>query len=362
MEIRSGQKSGFPLCILSISGDSGDPMTQTSLVTVNHQDVRLSADLQWQVNKLNIFILKRKDTMADQTKIARRFPTAGEDAVSSSICSETPQTLSDSYRLSYLDTQFLMRDELRPVRLQLELLKPELLQQEHGIHATVVIFGGSRVLEEKEAEKKVAEAEKNVRENPSDQVLVQKLNVARRLLAKAHYYEKSRKLGRILSEKCHARTGCRLVVITGGGPGIMEAANRGGHDVGAKTMGLNIVLPHEQHPNPYITTELSFQFHYFSIRKMHFLLRAQALIAFPGGFGTLDELFETLTLIQTKKIKPLPVLLFGKDFWEQLINFDFLVEEGVISPEDLNIFKFVDSAEEASELVFSHLDRMVDIS
>jgi len=281
-----------------------------------------------------------------------RFPSAQEDAHASSICPPTPQTVSPSYRLSYTDSDFIMRDELRPVRLQLELMKPEILQQEHGIKATVVVFGGSRVPDEETASKRLEEAEKLAACDPANQIFRKRVVAARRIVAKSHYYEEARKLGRILSETCHARTGCRLVVITGGGPGIMEAANRGAFDAGAKTMGLNIVLPHEQAPNPYITPDLSFQFHYFSIRKMHFLMRAQALVAFPGGFGTLDELFETLTLIQTKKIKPLPVLLFGRQFWEKLINFDFLVEEGVIGPEDLDIFQFVDSAEEAGRIIF----------
>ena len=286
----------------------------------------------------------------------RRFPSAKDDAKSSTICPDTPQTLSPSYRLSYTDQDFLMRDELRPVRLQLELMKPELIQQEHGIEATVVIFGGSRVVEEKVARKKLEEAEKNLEGNPESAVFKKQVRIAGRLLAKAHYYEEGRKLGKILSQRCHARSGCKLVVITGGGPGIMEAANRGAHEAEAKTVGLNIVLPHEQSPNPYITPELSFQFHYFSVRKMHFLMRAQALIAFPGGYGTMDELFETLTLIQTKKIKPLPVLLFGKEFWDKLVNFDFLVEEGVISPEDLDIFRFVESAEEAADMIFEHFN------
>ncbi|MCF8057428.1 MAG: TIGR00730 family Rossman fold protein [Desulfocapsa sp.] len=285
-----------------------------------------------------------------------RFPSAKDDAESSSVGPATPQTLSSSYKLSYTDIDFLMRDELRPVRLQLELMKPEILQQEHGIKATVVVFGGSRIMEDKSASKKLAEAEKKVEENPEDPSYRQQVQIARRLLAKAHYYEEARKLGAILSTRCHATSSCKLVVITGGGPGLMEAANRGAHDAGAKTIGLNIVLPHEQNPNPYITPELSFQFHYFSIRKMHFLMRSQALVAFPGGYGTLDELFETLTLIQTKKIKPLPVLLFGKDFWQKLINFDFLVEEGVISPGDLDIFHFVESAEEAADIIFDHFN------
>lgn len=287
-----------------------------------------------------------------------RFPTAKEDADSSSICPDTLQALSPSYKLSYTDTDFIMRDELRPVRLQLELMKPEILQQEQGIKATVVVFGGSRIADEKTAEIKLKEAEEKARENPGDSACRRQVEVAKRLLAKAHFYEEGRKLGEILSTRCHARSGCKLVVITGGGPGLMEAANRGAHDAGAKTMGLNIVLPHEQNPNPYITPELSFQFHYFSIRKMHFLMRAQALVAFPGGYGTLDELFETLTLIQTKKIKPLPVLLFGKTFWEKLLDFEFLAEEGVISLEDLDIFRFVNSVEEAAGIIFDHFNRM----
>lgn len=285
-----------------------------------------------------------------------RFPSALEDAHASSICAPSPQTASPSYKLSYTDTDFIMRDELRPVRLQLELMKPELVQHEHGITATVVVFGGSRVPDEETAGKRLEEAERLAAGDPANEIFRKKVAVARRILAKSHYYEEARKLGRILSETCHARTGCRLVVITGGGPGIMEAANRGAFDAGAKTMGLNIVLPHEQAPNPYITPDLSFQFHYFSIRKMHFLMRAQALVAFPGGFGTLDELFETLTLIQTKKIKPLPVLLFGRQFWEKLLNFDFLVEEGVIAPEDLDIFQFVDTAEEAGRIIFDYFN------
>ncbi|NTW87950.1 MAG: TIGR00730 family Rossman fold protein [Desulfobulbaceae bacterium] len=284
------------------------------------------------------------------------YPTSKEDAVSAQRDVDTPQTASASYRLSYTDIDFLTREELRPIRLQLELLKPEMLQREHGIEATVVVFGGSRIPEEQEALENVARTEQEAIADPKNRELQRKVAIARRILAKSHYYQEARKLGGLLSKIYHHKSCRNLVVITGGGPGIMEAANRGARDVGAKTMGLNIVLPHEQAPNPYITPELCFQFHYFSIRKMHFLMRAQALIAFPGGFGTLDELFETLTLIQTKKIKPLPVILFGREFWQKLINFDFLVEEGVISPEDLNIFKYVETAEEAAEIVEKYYD------
>jgi uncharacterized protein (TIGR00730 family) len=281
----------------------------------------------------------------------RSSRSSKEDAVAALRSADTPQTVSASYRLSYTDIDFLTREELRPVRLQLELLKPELLQQEHGIDATVVVFGGSRIPEKSVAAENVARAEQAAAADPGNADSMRKVAIARRILAKSHYYQEARKLGGLLSKIYHQQSCRNLVVITGGGPGIMEAANRGARDVGAKTMGLNIVLPHEQAPNPYITPELCFQFHYFSIRKMHFLMRAQALIAFPGGFGTLDELFETLTLIQTKKIKPLPVLLFGREYWQKLINFEYLVEEGVISPEDLDIFKFVETAEEAAEIV-----------
>jgi len=279
------------------------------------------------------------------------YPTSSEGITAASRKVETLQTESPSYRLSYADIDFLTREELRPVRLQLELLKPELLQQEHGVEATVVVFGGSRIPDEKEALRRLHQAEKAVAEAPEDRSRQQQVSIARRVLAKSHYYREARKLGTLISEICHVQSGCNLVVITGGGPGIMEAANRGAHDTGAKSVGLNIVLPHEQAPNQYISPELCFQFHYFSIRKMHFLMRAQALVAFPGGFGTLDELFETLTLIQTKKIKPLPVLLFGQKFWQELINFDFLVEEGVISRGDLDIFKFVETAEDAAGII-----------
>jgi hypothetical protein len=279
------------------------------------------------------------------------YPTSKEDAVAARVEVFTPQTTSPSYRLSYTDIEFLTKEELRPVRLQLELLKPEMLQQEHNIDGTVVIFGGSRISEPLVAAEDLVRAEQAVAADPANPVLQRQAAIAARVAEKSHYYDEARKLGALLSQVCDPRSGCNLVVITGGGPGIMEAANRGAHDLGAKTMGLNIVLPHEQAPNPYITPELCFQFHYFSIRKMHFLMRAQALIAFPGGFGTLDELFETLTLIQTKKIKPLPVLLFGREFWRKVVDFDFLVEEGVISPDDLNIFQYVETAEEAAAIV-----------
>jgi uncharacterized protein (TIGR00730 family) len=279
------------------------------------------------------------------------FPSAEDDADAAELAPDAPQTLSPSYRLAYTDTDFLLRDELRPVRLQLELLKPELLQQDYGIHSTIVIFGSTRIPDAKKAAKRLRKAESRAAAQPSDPALSGKVETARRVLAKAHYYDEARELGRMITAEAQQAESCDLVVVTGGGPGLMEAANRGAHDAGGKSMGLNIVLPMEQCPNPYVTPELSFQFHYFAVRKMHFLMRARALVAFPGGFGTLDELFETLTLIQTGKIKPVPVLLFGRAYWENIINFEALAEEGTIDPEDLSLFQYVETAREAWDLI-----------
>jgi uncharacterized protein (TIGR00730 family) len=250
--------------------------------------------------------------------------------------------------LAFADHAFLLRDELRPVRLQLELLKPELIQQELGIESTVVIFGGTRIPDADTAAWRLAQAEAASRRDPKNRDLQRHVQIAQRIVAKARYYEEAHKLASLITTESDSN---RLVVITGGGPGIMEAANRGAYDAGGLSIGLNIVLPHEQCPNPYITPELSFQFHYFAIRKMHFLLRAKALVAFPGGFGTLDELFETLTLIQTGKVKAVPVLLFGKEFWSRIIDFDELVAEGTIDPEDLELFQYVETAQQAWETI-----------
>lgn len=266
------------------------------------------------------------------------FPTAKQDAGRVAYDAGTPQSHSPSYRLAYDDFDFIMRDELRPVRLQLELLKPELSQLEHNINATVVIFGSARIYESIKAEKILHDAEQS-----ADSV---KVDVATRMLAKSHYYDEARQLGTLITLSEYD-----LTVVTGGGPGIMEAANRGAADVNGKSIGLNIVLPGEQKPNPYITPELCFQFHYFAIRKMHFLMRATALIAFPGGFGTLDELFEALTLIQTQKVSPIPVILFGKAYWDQLINFDFLVDEGAITASDRDLIQYAETAEQAWQLI-----------
>lgn len=286
------------------------------------------------------------------------FPTAQEDLKSARLSPVTPQTLSNTYRLAYEDTEFLLLDELRPVRLQLELMKPEIVQREYGIEETVVIFGSTRIQEHTVAEKRLELAREEASREPFNPDLSRKLRIAKRIAAKTKYYDEARRLGMMISKACDRIRHCHLVIITGAGPGIMEAANRGSHDVGAKSIGLNIVLPFEQKPNDYVSEELSFQFHYFAIRKMHFLMRARALVAFPGGFGTLDELFETLTLIQTKKIKPLPVVLFGREFWERVINFDFLVEEGVICPEDIEIFRFAETAEEAWKIICDFYERL----
>lgn len=275
------------------------------------------------------------------------FPSAAEDVDAARLVPETPQTRSPSYRLAFADPEFLLRDELRPVRLQLEFLKPELLQQAYGITATVVIFGSTRIPDAAAATQRLADAETRLQQDPTNPDLIQATDRARRIVAKVHYYDEAHKLTRLITTESLQADGSRLVIITGGGPGIMEAANRGAYDAGGPSIGLNIVLPYEQHPNPYITPELSFQLHYFAIRKMHFLLRAQALVAFPGGFGTLDELFETLTLIQTRKVKPIPVLLFGEAYWSRIIRFDLLVDEGTIDPADLTLFQYVETAEQA---------------
>lgn len=281
----------------------------------------------------------------------RCYPSAREAIQDSVRCVQSPQTMSESYKLAFADAQFLLSDEFRGVRLQLEMMKPDILQQKEGVEATVVVFGGARIPDHETAARDLAAAEQQARREPLSRPAERRVAAARRIVAKAGYYEEARKLGRIIAESCAAMEGCSLVVTTGGGPGIMEAANRGAHEAGAKTVGHNIVLPHEQAPNPYITPELCFQFHYFAIRKMHFLMRARALVAFPGGYGTMDELFETLTLIQTKKIKPLPVILFCREFWQKAVNFEFLAEEGVIAPEDLNLFQYVETAEEAWRII-----------
>jgi uncharacterized protein (TIGR00730 family) len=286
--------------------------------------------------------------MFESSRKKNPFRSAQEAAASARHPIDLPQCRSASYRLAFQDPEFLLRDALRPVRLQLELLKPELILQEQHIESTVVVFGSARIADPETAEARLVSAQNAYDQSNDDPLLAQQVAIALRMLENSKYYEEARKLGHLIS----SNTGKdKMVVITGGGPGIMEAANRGAHEAGMPSIGMNIVLPHEQTPNPYITPDLNFRFHYFAIRKMHLLMRAKSLIAFPGGFGTLDELFETLTLIQTGKVKPIPVLLFGKAFWERVINFNALVEEGTISARDLELFVYVETAEEAWELI-----------
>ncbi|MDK2761796.1 MAG: LOG family protein [Sphingopyxis sp.] len=270
-----------------------------------------------------------------------RFHKAKDDAHFAKQATTTPQTASAAYKLAFQDNDFLLREDLRPVRFQLELLKPELLLDEAKIESMLVIYGSARIPEPAAADALEAAATDDVQRN-----------IARRLKEKAKYYDEARALARLASQVPPDEKGGRhFVVCSGGGPSIMEAANRGADDEGRESVGLNIVLPHEQAPNRFVTPSLSFQFHYFALRKMHFLLRARAVCVFPGGFGTFDEMFELLTLIQTGKIKPIPIILFGQEFWERVVNFGALVEEGVISARDLDLFKFVETADEAWKIV-----------
>jgi uncharacterized protein (TIGR00730 family) len=261
---------------------------------------------------------------------------------------------SPSYLRASEDLGLLQRDELRPVRLQLELVKPELIQQEQEIASTIVVFGSARTPEPAQADRQLEEARRTASEAPDDDDAARAVRRAERAVERSRYYDQAREFARIVSNTCQIDGRCDYVIVTGGGPGVMEAANRGAHDVGAKSVGLNIVLPHEQTPNPYITPDLCFQFRYFAIRKMHFLMRAKALVVFPGGFGTFDELFETLTLIQTGKVPRLPVILLGRSFWERIVDFDGMVEAGVISPEDLSLFSYAETAEEAWRLISAY--------
>ena len=258
---------------------------------------------------------------------------------------------SRSYRQAHIDPEFMGRVELRPVRLQLELLKPDLIQQEEGVASTVVVFGGTRVVERADAEARLEEARAALVADPKDPARLRSVRIAENVLKKSHYYDEAREFARLVSGSCQIDHQCDYVVCTGGGPGIMEAANRGAFDIGAKSIGLNITLPFEQEPNSYITPSLCFEFKYFAIRKMHFLMRAKAMVAFPGGFGTMDELFEALTLIQTKRMEPIPVVLFGKDYWTRLINWDLFVEEGTISPQDLDLIRYAETAQECWHII-----------
>lgn len=262
--------------------------------------------------------------------------------------------VSSSYIPADKDLEFLQRDELRSVRIGLELLKPELIQHEEGVRSTIVVIGSARLQEPEAIKQALCLAEEQAAQVPDDLIRKQRVAIIKRQLEFSTYYDIAREFGRLVSSTCQIDGKCDYVIVTGGGPGIMEAANRGAADVNAKSMGLNITLPHEQHSNPYITPKLSFQFRYFAIRKMHFLLRARALVAFPGGFGTLDELFETLTLLQTGKTKSIIVVLVGRNFWEHVINWQLLVECGLITQADLNLFHYAETAQEAWDLIARH--------
>ena len=255
-----------------------------------------------------------------------------------------------AYRRPDQDLEFLTKDELRAVRLQLDWLKPEILQQEEHIASTIVVFGSARLPDPRKAQAQLAAAESAHAIHP-DEHSTRRVIIAQNQMKLSRYYDEAREFSRLVSSSCQIHGRCEYVVVTGGGPGIMEAGNRGAFDAGAKSIGLNIALPHEQQPNSYITPSLCFQFHYFAIRKMHFLNRAKALIAFPGGFGTLDELFETLTLLQTNVISDVSVILMGQEFWEKLINWSMFVDSGLISPQDLELFHYAESAQEAWETI-----------
>ena len=260
---------------------------------------------------------------SDTPRPGSPFRDAHQDIEAERHVPDTAQTRAPSYKLAFADEDFLVRRELRPVRLQLELLKPELMMEEAGVESTVVLFGGARIPE-----------------NAEDGRTESLGNMAR-------FYEEARNFAKAVTERSMKTGGTQDVIVTGGGPGVMEAGNRGALDAGGRSMGLSNVLPFEQAPNEYVTPELCFNFHYFAVRKMHFLMRARAIAVFPGGFGTMDEMFEALTLIQTGRMKQVPFLLFGREFWETIINFDALAESGTISRADLDLFRFVDTAEEA---------------
>ena len=266
--------------------------------------------------------------MTDDTR-SHPFRDSAQDLVAADQVPDTPQTRAPAYRLAFSDPDFMTREELRPVRLQLELLKPQMVMDERGIRTTIVLFGGARIPQPERAE-----------------------TAATPMLAElSRYYDEARRFAALMTERSMASYGRENVIITGGGPGVMEAGNRGAAEAGGQSIGLSIVLPHEQAPNGYVTPDLCFNFHYFAIRKMHFLMRAKAICVFPGGFGTLDEMFEALTLIQTRRMRKIPFLLFGRVFWEKVINWEALAEAGTISAEDLDLFRYVETAEEAVAII-----------
>ena len=292
----------------------------------------------------------------------RREPLPWEEPKSAEDDPQAPERVrellaSPTYRQADRDIDFLDDAETRGVRLQIDYLKAELELRRRGVEHTIVVFGSTRIREPAAAERRVRALSERLAAAPGDAELERQLAVAERLLARSHYYDVARELGRLVGA-CQSGGGdCRLLLMTGGGPGIMEAANRGVYDVGAASIGLNIALPHEQFPNPYISPDLCFRFHYFAIRKLHFLLRARALVAFPGGYGTLDELFETLTLVQSRTIPPVPVVLVGERYWRQAVDIDFLVEEGAIEREDRELFWYAESADDIWKSILAWHER-----
>ena len=284
----------------------------------------------------------KNDTVRRKGGVFDPLKDSSVDKLRARAIPKTPQSESPSYRLAYTDEDFLCRDELRPVRLQLELLKPEMMLSEMGIKSTVVLFGGARIPE------------------PGTEPWAARNDVQRKNLMEASvYYEEARKFAALCAQESVLHDHQEFVVVTGGGPGVMEAGNRGAAEAGAPTIGLNILLPHEQAPNPYVTPALSFNFHYFAIRKMHFLMRARAIAVFPGGFGTLDELFEAVTLIQTRRMARIPLILFAEKFWKSIIDFQALADFGTIAPEDMDLINFVETADEAWQVIadFYELDK-----
>lgn len=297
----------------------------------------MDRDLKWK--KFVIPSIKRKEKLpSEHTKPVDEDPEAPKRV--------NAILQSSNYRRADEDPDFLKLDAARGIRLQVDYLKTELLLKEYQIKHTIAVFGGTRIVEEAEAKRNLLKSQKDLEREPENKDYQRRVKVTQNILDKSKFYDISREFGRIVGLSGEGPDDCCITLMTGGGPGIMEAANRGAFDVGAKSVGLNIKLPNEQFPNPYITPELCVQFHYFSMRKLHFISRARALVAFPGGFGTLDELFEALTLVQTRKRKPFPIVLVGKEFWDKLIDFDYLLDEGVIDEEDLKLFWYAESAQE----------------
>ena len=284
--------------------------------------------------------------MNDETR-THPFRRSHQDVEAADRIPDTAQTRAPAYRLAFTDDDFMCREELRPVRLQLELLKPQMIMDERGIESTIVLMGSARIPDP-------TGTAIHLREPLIETAGGARTEAASGAAALSRWYDEARKLARIMTEKSMESYGRENVIVTGGGPGIMEAGNRGAVDAGGHSIGLNIVLPHEQAPNAYVTPDLCFNFHYFAIRKMHFLMRAKAICIFPGGFGTFDEMFESLTLIQTGRMRRVPFLLFGRDFWDEVVNWKALAKAGTISEEDLSLFTYVDTAEEAVEIIAAY--------